>query len=57
MSLASLGMRLGVVVFGPPVGRLVDRAGLDAALPIVGAACGLAALGALAAFVRAHGRG
>jgi len=56
MSLASLGMRLGVVVFGPPVGRLVDRAGLDAALPIVGAACGLAALGALAAFVRAHGR-
>ncbi len=56
LSLASLCMRLGVVVFGPPIGRLVDRAGLDAALPLVGGAFGLAALGALAAFVRAHGR-
>ena len=56
MSLASLCMRLGVVVFGPPVGRLVDRSGLDTALPLIGGAFGLAALATLAAFVRAHGR-
>jgi predicted MFS family arabinose efflux permease len=56
MSLASLCMRLAVAVVGPPIGLLVDRAGLDAALPVVGGAFGLAALAALAAFVRAHGR-
>lgn len=54
LSLAALCFRLGVVCIGPPVGWLVDRIGLDAALPVVGTALTVSALAALAAFVRAH---
>ena len=54
LSLAALVFRLAFVGAGPAVGVLVDRAGLNAALAVLAAACALVSLGALAAFRRAH---
>ena len=54
LSLAALSFRLSFVVAGPPVGRLVDHAGLDASLAWLAALFALITLGAWAAFARVH---
>lgn len=54
LSLAALLFRLSFVVVGPPIGALVDRAGMRAALGILAVAFTGAALGAFAMFLRAH---
>ena len=54
MSLNALLFRLGFVVIGPPVGILVDRLGLEAALALVGVVFTVATLGCLTVFRRAH---
>jgi MFS family permease len=54
LSLAALCFRLTFLVAGPPIGALVDRAGLDTALAILAVGFTAAALGALALFRRAH---
>ncbi len=54
LSLAALLFRLAFVIAGPPVGVLVDRAGMEAALAVLAAVFGAAALGAYLAFARAH---
>ena len=54
LSLAALLFRLSFAIVGPPIGALVDRLGLDAALVLVGAAFTIASLLALFTFTRAH---
>jgi MFS family permease len=54
LSLAALLFRLAFVVVGPPVGMLVDRAGMTAALGALAVAFTATTLAALAAFTRAH---
>jgi MFS family permease len=56
LSLAALAFRLAFVFVGPAVGRLVDRAGMEAAMTTLAVGCTLASLAAFAAFVRAHAR-
>jgi MFS family permease len=54
LSLAALLFRLAFVVVGPPIGALVDRAGLDAALAGLAVVFTAAGLGTLAMFAAAH---
>jgi hypothetical protein len=54
LSLAKLLFRLAFVVAGPPIGVLVDRAGLEPTLAVLAVALTAACLLALTAFVRAH---
>ena len=54
LSLAALLFRLAFVVVGPPVGMLVDRAGMPAALGVLAAVFTAATLAAFGAFTRAH---
>jgi len=54
LSLAALLFRLSFVVVGPPVGMLVDRAGMTAALGVLAVVFTAATLAALGAFTRAH---
>jgi MFS family permease len=54
LSLAALLFRLAFVVVGPPVGLLVDRAGMPAALGVLAVVFTAATLAALGAFTRAH---
>lgn len=54
LSLAALLFRLAFVVAGPPIGVLVDHAGLDAALGMLAALFSALAVGALVMFTRAH---
>lgn len=56
LSLAALLFRLAFVVVGPPVGALVDRAGMEAALAGLAVLFTAGSLAALALFVHAHGR-
>jgi predicted MFS family arabinose efflux permease len=56
LSLAALLFRLAFVLTGPPIGALVDRAGLEAALVVLAALFTAAGLAALALFTRAHRR-
>jgi len=55
LSLAALLFRLAFVVAGPPIGALVDRAGMEAALAVLAVGFTAAGLVALAMFARAHG--
>jgi MFS family permease len=52
LSLAALLFRLAFVVTGPPIGALVDRVGLEAALAALAVAFTAAALATLTLFVR-----
>jgi MFS family permease len=54
LSLAALLFRLAFVVVGPPVGLLVDRAGMRAALGVLAVVFSAMALTAFRAFTRAH---
>jgi MFS family permease len=54
LSLAALLFRLSFVVAGPPIGALVDRAGMDTALTVLAIAFTTASLLALTTFTRAH---
>ena len=54
LSLAVLLFRLAFVVVGPPVGLLVDRAGMPAALAVLAVVFTVATLAVLRAFTRAH---
>jgi hypothetical protein len=54
LSLAALLFRLAFVVVGPPIGALVDRAGLPIALGVLAVVFTVAGLAALAAFARAR---
>jgi MFS family permease len=54
LSIATLLFRLSFVVAGPPIGALVDRAGMEAALGVLAVVLGLAALLAFGAFSRAR---
>jgi predicted MFS family arabinose efflux permease len=54
LSLNALVFRLGFAVIGPPVGALVDRAGMEFALVWLGIAFTAASLAALVLFRRAH---
>jgi MFS family permease len=54
LSLAALLFRLSFVIAGPPIGALVDRVGLNAALAVLTVAFTAAGLAALVAFTRAH---
>ncbi len=54
LSLAALLFRLAFVVAGPPIGALVDHAGMEAALGLLALAFTPVVLAALAAFARAR---
>src|SRR5207244_257147 len=54
LSLAALLFRLSFAIAGPPIGALVDRAGMDAALAVLGVVFTAASLAALLVFTRAH---
>ena len=54
LSLAALLFRLSFAIVGPPIGALVDRVGMNAALALVGVAFTIASLLALLTFTRAH---
>jgi MFS family permease len=54
LSLAALLFRLSFVIVGPPIGVLVDRAGMNAALALLGVAFTIASLAAFFTFARAH---
>jgi predicted MFS family arabinose efflux permease len=54
LSLAALLFRLSFAIAGPPIGVLVDRVGMDAALALLGGVFTAASLVALMAFRRAH---
>jgi MFS family permease len=54
LSLAALLFRLAFVVAGPPIGALVDRAGMQAAFAVLAVVFTAVGLLALTAFVRAH---
>ena len=57
LSLAALLFRLAFFGVGPPVGALVDRAGMEAALVVLAGVFGATGLAALVLFNRAHGHG
>lgn len=57
LSLNALLFRLSFVVLGPPLGVLVDRIGLDAALGVLAIVLGGSALAAWWAFRAAHAEG
>jgi predicted MFS family arabinose efflux permease len=54
LSLNALLFRLSFAVTGPPIGALVDHAGMNLALTVMAVAFTAFALAALAVFVRAH---
>lgn len=54
LSIAALLFRLSFVVAGPPIGILVDRAGMPVALAVLGGGFTAASLAALAGFCRAY---
>jgi MFS family permease len=54
LSLAALLFRLAFVVAGPPIGALVDRAGMETALAVLAMGSAAAALVAFAMFTHAH---
>lgn len=54
LSLVALVFRLAFVVVGPPIGVLVDRAGLDVALAVLAVVFTAASLVALTVFTRVH---
>jgi MFS family permease len=54
LSLAALLFRLSFVVAGPPIGALVDHAGMETAFVVLAVAFTAAGLVALCAFSRAH---
>jgi MFS family permease len=54
LSLAALLFRLSFVLAGPPIGALVDRLGMEAALAVLGVVFTVAGLAALLAFALAH---
>ena len=56
LSLAALLFRLAFTLIGPPIGALVDRAGLPTALVVLAVASAIAGFAALAVFNRAHAR-
>jgi Major Facilitator Superfamily len=56
LSIAALLFRLSFVIAGPPIGALVDHAGMETALAVLAVVLGALALGAFALFARAHGR-
>jgi MFS family permease len=59
LSLVVLLFRLAFVAAGPPIGALVDRIGIDAALAVLAVVFTVIAFAALALFLHAHriGRG
>ena len=57
LSLNALMFRLSFVIIGPPVGILVERLGMEAAMAVLGVVFCSAALACLAAFRRAHAQG
>jgi MFS family permease len=54
LSLAALLFRLSFVVAGPPIGALVDRAGMEIALAVLAVVFTAAGFAAFVAFARAH---
>jgi len=54
LSLVALLFRLSFVIVGPPVGALIDRLGMDAALALLGMAFTVVSLAAFFPFARAH---
>lgn len=54
LSLAALLFRLCFVIAGPPIGALVDRVGMEAALVVLALAFTAASVAALATFARAR---
>ena len=54
LSIAALVFRLSFVVVGPPIGALVDRAGMETALGVLAVVLGALALLTFSGFVRAH---
>ena len=55
LSLAALLFRLAFIGVGPPIGALVDRAGMETALAVLAGVFAAAGLAALALFNHAHG--
>jgi MFS family permease len=53
LSIAALVFRLSFVVVGPPIGALVDRAGMETALGVLAVALGALAFIAFSVFLRA----
>ena len=54
LSIATLLFRLSFVIAGPPIGALVDRAGMETALGVLAVLLGTVGLWAFRAFFRAH---
>jgi len=54
LSIATLLFRLSFVIAGPPIGALVDRAGMETALAALAVLLGAVGLWAFRAFSRAH---
>ncbi|PYM12286.1 MAG: hypothetical protein DMD81_24385 [Candidatus Rokuibacteriota bacterium] len=54
LSLAALLFRLSFVIVGPPVGALIDRLGMNAALALIGVTFTVANLAAFFPFARAR---
>src|SRR5262249_37755775 len=57
LSIGALIFRLSFVVIGPPIGLLVDRAGMEAALGVLAVVLGALGLVAFSVFVRADRAG
>ena len=55
LSISALLLRLSFIAVGPPIGALVDRAGMETALALLAGVFTAAGLGALALFGRAGG--
>lgn len=55
LSLAALLFRLAFIGVGPPIGALVDRAGMETALAVLAGVFAAVGLAALALFSHAHG--
>jgi MFS family permease len=55
LSLAALVFRLAFILTGPPIGALVDRAGMDTAFVVLAVGFTTSGLAAYLAFARAHG--
>jgi predicted ABC-type exoprotein transport system permease subunit len=54
LSIAALLFRLSFVIVGPPIGALVDRAGMEIALGVLAIVLGALGLLAFSVFSRAH---
>jgi hypothetical protein len=54
LSIAGLLFRLSFVIVGPPIGALVDRAGMETALGVLAVVLGALGLLAFSVFARAH---